>query len=258
MKIDFSFIFDKRLRKILERDYAELQKLTAQTSLKSMIVLSGGIIEGLLFDALVASGKWTFDEACQNFLKDMIGPAKSRGIITEDRLTDVTRRYRNLIHPGREIKENVTFDESDAVLAKSAVDIVIREVRNWSTSEQRRRQIRKFLTRLNQDQIEFLQLFASPKPTDPNQAEHPYLKYSVYSASRNLIENGILTKETGEDIGEYKEKVRLVSHAVELVEELIIKGKVQRDSVTLDYGNIAHSGIGGGGAPPGNSFNRML
>src|SRR5437762_1072850 len=117
MSQDLSFMFDSRIRKIVERDYAELQQLKIQASTKSVIVLSGGIIESLLFDALVASGKWTFEEACQNFLKDMIGPAKGRGIIEEDRLTDATRRYLNLIHPGHEIKMNMLFEKADAVSA---------------------------------------------------------------------------------------------------------------------------------------------
>src|SRR6266496_6307045 len=128
MSKDFSFMFDARIRKILERDYAELQQLSEQIFTKSVIVLSGGIIESLLFDALVASGKWTFEEACQKYLKDMIGSAKGAKIIEEDRLTDATRRYRNLIHPGKEIKENMVFEEADAKSAKSAVEIVIREV----------------------------------------------------------------------------------------------------------------------------------
>lgn len=67
MSQDFSFITDSRIRNIVERDYGELQQLDTQTSTKSVIVLSGGIIESLLFDALIACGKWTFEEAWQSF-----------------------------------------------------------------------------------------------------------------------------------------------------------------------------------------------
>jgi hypothetical protein len=130
---DFSFVTDPRITAILDRDYKELQKLDPEVATKTVLVLSGGIIEGLLFDALVASGKWTFDQACQNFLKDMIGPALNKGIITEDKLTDAIRRYRNLIHPGREVKESMKFDKSDAQLARHAVDVSLREVREWDS-----------------------------------------------------------------------------------------------------------------------------
>lgn len=92
--MDFAFIADERFQKILERDYEELQLLCPQTATKSVVVLAGGIIEGLLFDALVASGKWTFEKACESFLKDMINPALHKGIIKEDRLTDTARKLR--------------------------------------------------------------------------------------------------------------------------------------------------------------------
>lgn len=60
--MDFGFIFHNRFRHIVERDYAELQNLDPHRATKSVITLSGSIIEALLFDALVASGKWTFQK----------------------------------------------------------------------------------------------------------------------------------------------------------------------------------------------------
>lgn len=250
---DFSFMFDARVRKILERDYEELQQLSTRTSIKAVIVLSGGIIEGLLFDSLVASGKWTFDGASKKSLKVMIDEAKTKGIIIEDRLTDVTRKYRNLIHPSSEIKENVVFEETDATLARTAVDIVIREVRNWGFSEQRRRQLRNFLTRLNQDQIELLQLFAIPQTTNTNQFTHGFLKHTVYRATLSLVTNGVLTKETDRELGESKERITLVPEVVELIEQLVIKGRVLRGSIILDLRNIAATGACGSGAPTKSS-----
>jgi hypothetical protein len=61
----------------------------------------------------------------------MIGAAVHRRVVTQDRLTTVIRLYRNLIHPGREIKYDMVFSDSDANLARHAVDIIIREVRAW-------------------------------------------------------------------------------------------------------------------------------
>jgi hypothetical protein len=256
MTQEFSFIFDGRIQKILERDYAEVQRLDLQTSTKSVIVLSGGIIEGLLFDALVASGEWSFKKACRSSLIEMIGSAKGLTIIEEDRLSDVTRRYRNLIHPGKEVRDSMVFEEADAISAKAAVDIVIQEVRQWSEAEQRHRRLRSFLARLYQEQKDFLQLFANPKPPDANQYEHPFLSHRVYTSIPSLIENKVLERESANEPSQSKERVRLVKVAIALVEELIIKGNRQRDSITLDYANIAVSGASGSGAPPSNPFVR--
>lgn len=128
---DLSFVKDDRLRRVVQRDYAELRALNGQETTKSRLIMAGGILEGVLLDALVVSGKWTFDEGSQQYLKDMIGPARNEGIITDDRLSDAIRKYRALVHPGREIREDIVFSEADAELASAAVDVVIREVRRW-------------------------------------------------------------------------------------------------------------------------------
>ena len=130
-RVDFSFIADNRIRTIVERDYAELQKLEPEIATKSVLVLCGSIIEGLLLDAIVTDGYWTYAAASERFLKDMIHPAKTSGIIQHDNLSEVLRVFRNLIHPAREIRENLSFDFSHANHARAAVEVIISEVKKW-------------------------------------------------------------------------------------------------------------------------------
>jgi hypothetical protein len=134
---DLSFVADQRLRTIVERDYAELQELDPGQTSKAVLVLAGGVIEGILLDALVVTGdhRWTFAEGCKRFLKDMIGAAVVKGIIKEDKFTHAIRNYRNAIHPGKEIQENIRFGEPDAKLAHAGADVVIREVREWHSKQ---------------------------------------------------------------------------------------------------------------------------
>jgi hypothetical protein len=127
----FSFVADSRISTILERDYEELQGLDPDKSTKSVLVLSGEIIEGLLFDALVANGNFTFEVASNESLKSLIHHAVQTRIIQQDKLSDVLRSYRNLIHPAREVRDSVRFTKSDAKLAINAVDIIMDEVREW-------------------------------------------------------------------------------------------------------------------------------
>jgi hypothetical protein len=128
---DFSFISDSRIRLIVERDYKELQQLDPHQTPKAVLVLSGAIIEGLLFDAIVENGTWTFDKACERPFKDMIHPAKTAGIISHDNLTDVLRVFRNLVHIAREVKDNLLFNETHAEHARTSVEVIITEVRTW-------------------------------------------------------------------------------------------------------------------------------
>ncbi len=128
---DFAFLKNSALKLILERDYAELQRLDPETATKAVLVLSGSILEGLVLDAIVTSGKWDLEEATKRTLDELINAAVTAKIFRHDRLSHAVKRYRNLVHPGREIRENIQFSAADAVLAKAAVDISIREVREW-------------------------------------------------------------------------------------------------------------------------------
>src|SRR5215813_11512254 len=111
---DFSFVQIPQLRAIIEREYVELQHLDPSATPKAVLVLSGAVLEGVLLDALVVSGKFTFEAGCQRHLNEMIGPAKQRGIISEDRLSDSVRKYRALVHLGREARDRIVFGTPDA------------------------------------------------------------------------------------------------------------------------------------------------
>jgi hypothetical protein len=131
VSVDFSFIANSRIAEIVKRDYAELQLLDPNQTVKSVLVLSGGIIEGLLLDALVAAKHFTFEKDCQCYLKDMIYPAKKLGIIQHDNITDVLRIFRNIIHSAREIKDNLSYNASHAKHARASVHVIISEIRDW-------------------------------------------------------------------------------------------------------------------------------
>lgn len=129
--VDFSFVDDARIRNIVERDYAELKRLDPQTHSKSVLILAGGIIEGLLIDALITGEVWEEKKAFETFLKEMIYPAKNAGIIKHDNITEVLRVFRNLVHPAREIRDDLVFTADHAKHARTSVDVVISEVRQW-------------------------------------------------------------------------------------------------------------------------------
>src|SRR5262249_54040549 len=96
-------------------------------------ILSGGIIEGILTDAIITKGTWDFDECRGRQLKDLIYRAKTDGIIVHDTLADVIKAFRNLVHPAREIKDSLSFSVVHAVQSRSAVDVIIEDVRKWDS-----------------------------------------------------------------------------------------------------------------------------
>ena len=80
---------------------------------------------------VVVAGVWNFSEAINKFLKDMIPKAVAQGIIREEHLPQIIRKYRNLIHPAREVAEGIVVTGDDATLAAAAVEIILRDVRAW-------------------------------------------------------------------------------------------------------------------------------
>lgn len=231
-KIDFNFLNDSKIKDIVERDYKELQELAANNTTKSIIIVSGGILEALLIDALVFAKELDFEEACKGERKNgkklnlltFINLARDKKIIREDVLSNAIRNYRNLVHAGKEIRENIHFDSADADLALSAIKIVLRDIRNWYERERLLWKLEEDILNASQEQKDFLILFASPSPTTPNQPEHPLIKHKVYSSIWKSVENNILREE--QDGRTKKVIYHLIPEAINFVEKHIINGKI--------------------------------
>jgi hypothetical protein len=128
---DFSFIEDPEIRRIVERDYSELKRLDPNASTKSVLIMSGTIIEGLLLDATVKTNTLTTEKAADMTLQQLLTAATRQSIIREDRLGNAVRNYRNLIHPARELRDQLHFTHADATLATAAVDVIIQDIKKY-------------------------------------------------------------------------------------------------------------------------------
>lgn len=131
-QIDLRFIHDDRLRAILLRDATELDSCLKAGAHKSAVVLAGSIIEAVLVDHFLADpGAWKGPKAvleCEMGL--LLASAKTSGVMSEKALglSGVVKDYRNLLHPGREVRTKETPDADSAVVARALVNIVIRDV----------------------------------------------------------------------------------------------------------------------------------
>src|SRR5688572_7793225 len=127
----FDFIQDERFKALLERDYKELELLVNNKLSKSILVMSGSLIEALLIEFL--SNKpptgYSSEKMFKLSLNELLDVSESIGLISKRSkdLSTVIRDYRNLIHPGREIRKNERFDFETANVAFSLLNIIIRE-----------------------------------------------------------------------------------------------------------------------------------
>jgi hypothetical protein len=135
---EFPFIVDSDLRAVLERDYDEIQRAFVSRCYKSVIILSGGAIEAILLDLLLKNpgSAHQSPEAPKQpdltrwDLKDLINVAVDCNLVSAgvQKLSDPVREFRNLIHPGNEIRNKLKFDAEEARIALEVLNIVHREL----------------------------------------------------------------------------------------------------------------------------------
>jgi hypothetical protein len=143
---DFSFVKNYRLRRIAERDYSELHNVRSIQAVKSRLVLAGGLIEALLLDALQShepgarrcpgAAKWREKDLDEWPLPTLIDVAVELELIgaTTRKFSDAVRDLRNLVHPGKEIRENFSFGQEEANIADQVLEIVIRDLKKRASS----------------------------------------------------------------------------------------------------------------------------
>jgi hypothetical protein len=135
---EFTFIKDLKLRSILERDYQEIQRAFIARCWKSLIILCGGAIEAILVDLLVqnqtkattASNAPKEPDISKWRLSHLINVSVELSLVTPgaEKLSHSIREYRNLIHPGNEIRHNLMFDAEEARIALEVLHIIHRDL----------------------------------------------------------------------------------------------------------------------------------
>lgn len=129
----FDFINDDKFRAILERDFKELETLYSNKASKSVMVLTGSLIEAVLVEYFlnrVPEG-YTSKQILNTSLSELLDLALKYQLISQrsKELSTVIKDYRNLIHPGREVRKNETFNIETANVSFSLLKIIVGELR---------------------------------------------------------------------------------------------------------------------------------
>ena len=137
-KRQFAFVSDSALRTIIERDYAEIQKAYISECWKSVIILCGGAIEAILTDLLIqnetavkaAKSAPKNSDITRWDLSNLIDVAVELPLVSAgiEKLSHSIREYRNLVHPGNELRNKLRFDAEEAKIAVEVLNIVHRDL----------------------------------------------------------------------------------------------------------------------------------
>lgn len=134
----FDFISNNELKLILERDYLEIQRNISSSNWKSAIILSGGSIEAILLELLLrdsSKAKGSSKAPKENDLNkwdlnSLLEVALEEKLIDDGiaKLGHTVREYRNLIHPGVEIRKRLKVEPEEAKIAIEVLNILIRDL----------------------------------------------------------------------------------------------------------------------------------
>lgn len=134
---EFLFVKEAPVREILVRDFQEVQRGFIARNWKSVLILSGGIIEAILLDALkrVEAQARSSKDAPKGELErwelvDLIKIAADLKLVSSelDGLSNTVRGYRNLVHRGSELRKGTKFGEDEAVIAVRIIKILKRDL----------------------------------------------------------------------------------------------------------------------------------
>jgi hypothetical protein len=130
--MEFEYVSDAAFQDILKRDYQELKKCHENEAYKSALIMCGSILEALLVDYFSGSlpTGFTKDSLLVANLAQLLDLAERESIINkgDKNLATVLKDYRNLIHPGREVRKKELFDKSTADISVLVLESLLRKL----------------------------------------------------------------------------------------------------------------------------------
>ena len=130
----FSFITDNKLRELIEKDWKEINSVFYAGAWKSCVLLCGSVLEGILINEL-SKVLQRANVEYQNQKKknaptldrwdliDLVDVANKLNVFSKRTfyLTHAIREFRNLIHPGKQLREHLEITEEQAHIVFNAI-----------------------------------------------------------------------------------------------------------------------------------------
>jgi len=139
----FVFVGNELLRASATQDWAEAKSCFGAKAWKSCIIACGAVLEAILLDALLRDpnaahialkarrpDRKPAKDLRRWGLVDLVDAAAEIAVIGEasSHLSHALRLHRDLVHPGRQLKESVEVSEGEAQISLNTVDKCIRDL----------------------------------------------------------------------------------------------------------------------------------
>lgn len=129
-ELPLQFLANADLARLVGEDYAEAKRSLQARNYKSTILLCGSIAEAMLTAALGAASisGLTLEKLYRDYVLDrLIDEAAKAGLLTDRPLQSLLqplRQYRNMIHPGVQVRRSLEPDSSKATIALETVKLL--------------------------------------------------------------------------------------------------------------------------------------
>jgi hypothetical protein len=137
---DFPFVKTPAIRNIVERDFLEIQKAFVSGCWKSVIILTGGVIEAILLDQLHQNASSAIKsvkapkgkEISEWGLVHLILVSVDIKLVPPglDKLSHSIREYRDLVHPTVEVRSALKVNPEEARIAIEVLNMLHRDLSN--------------------------------------------------------------------------------------------------------------------------------
>jgi len=127
--VQFNFLSNTDLKNLIIEDYYEAISSLHSKNYKSTILLCGSIAEAILIDILISNNPSSINQLLKYTLSEATEAVKSL-INNKELLSLLTplRNFRNLIHPGVQVRKSLIPDESIAKIAMETLNLLIKEL----------------------------------------------------------------------------------------------------------------------------------
>jgi hypothetical protein len=132
---DLAFLNGEESRRRVLEDFQEASRSLQANNFKAAIVMSGAIAEALLLAVLEDDPPEgvTIEQLRRESLSKYLAYASETGRITDSSvrslLDNTLREWRNMIHPGKMIRSNMSVDQHRAEVALLCVRLLVKELR---------------------------------------------------------------------------------------------------------------------------------
>ncbi len=133
-EIHLGFLENEDLKQLIIEDYAEARRSLQSKNYKATILLCGSIAEAILtaiIDKADLSGITTSKLYSNYDLFKLVDLAKTEGLIRDKTLfplLEPLRSYRNIIHPGVQVRKSLSPDSSKARIALETVNLLVKDL----------------------------------------------------------------------------------------------------------------------------------